>query len=83
MTPIYRNMVRVASLRVLDQLGGRLVPVGALIQQVNFELAPPVTHSEFEDVLNGMEIDHEIVRLNTREGLKVKITDQGQAARLG
>jgi hypothetical protein len=57
-----------------------LVPEVQLLRELNFQLQPPATLSEFEHVIGRMEEARQIIRHPVQdEGIKTKLTPLGEA----
>jgi len=80
MPPTRYALIRATIAAILDQCAPALVPEERLQFEVNLQLAPPATVSEFEHVVARMEAARQILRHRTEdEGLKTKLTELGQA----
>lgn len=72
--------IRAAIASVLNDCDPMLVPEGRLITELNLQLQPPATQSEFDHVLGQMDLARHVIRHPVEnEGIKTKLTDLGRA----
>jgi hypothetical protein len=80
MTATRFAVIRATIASILDQCSPLLVPEERLAFELNLQLRPPATVSEYEHVLARMEAARQILRHRTEdEGVKSKLTDLGRA----
>lgn len=85
MNPQRQLLVRLTLLKILDECNGYLLPDVQLFAQLNIEVRPPVTVTEFEAELKFLDADKLIAGIRPDLGgpVKWKITDAGKIARAG
>lgn len=83
MSPIRRGVIKRQILEILDSFGGRLLcpEQPTLYAHLSAVCVPPATVTEFNELLERMEVDGFVIRLRTDEGVKTRITDAGRAER--
>ena len=69
---------KLALLRALDAIGTYVMPEQTLFADVNLRLAQPITITEFRQLLHDAEEKRQIASINTEDGRKWKITDNGR-----
>jgi len=80
MNPNRFAVIRATLGAILDQCSPLLVPEDRLGFELNLQLRPPATTSEYEHVIARMEAARQILRHRTEdEGVKIKLTDLGRA----
>lgn len=70
---------QIALLQSLADVGEYLIPEKTLFADVNIRCAMPVTHTEFRQMLSDAEQKRRILSVQSEDGLKWKITDNGRA----
>ncbi len=66
--------------RILGDCAPYLVPENQLRIELNLQLRPPATLTEFNHVIAEMELGRHIIRTTKpNEGIKVKLTELGEA----
>lgn len=85
MTPRRQLLVRLTLLKILDECNGYLLPEIQLFSQLNLEVQPPITVTEFDAELRFLDADRLIsgIRPDLGGAVKWKITDAGKLARAG
>jgi len=78
-------LIRLTLLKILHECNGYLLPEVQLFAQLNLEVQPPVTVSEFDFELKFLDADKLIAGIRPDLGgpVKWKITDAGKLARAG
>ncbi|HWD21060.1 MAG TPA: hypothetical protein VHB20_17465 [Verrucomicrobiae bacterium] len=80
MKPTRFALIRANIAAILEQCAPMLVPEERLEFELNLQLRPPATVTEFEHVLARMEQARHILRHRTdEEGVKTKLTELGEA----
>ena len=84
MTPHRQLLVRLTLLKILDECNGYSLPEIQLFSQLNLEIKPAITVTEFEAEINFLQADHFIAGIRPDLGgpPKWRITDSGKLARL-
>lgn len=76
---IRKNILKRSIADVLENCEPYMVLEPNLRNEVNMTCRPPCSQEEFDEVIELMSKAKQITRLNTEDGFKTKLTDEGRA----
>jgi hypothetical protein len=78
MTDATLTAAKTALLHALNNIGSYVMPEQTLFAELNLRLSEPLTLTDFRQLLQESEEKRRIASVNTEDGRKWKITDNGR-----